>query len=215
VNLAAVPFLTVKPQSGIWHRAVDAYYLPSAISTAHTPVIPTRFYDPGSALAPFASLYLSDDRMVSLFEAQALFGSPMTPGGTVSAPKGNWVSLSVTVSLAKVVDLSDVVAQTLLGTSVQELTGDWQGYRQRAPTTPVSAPVGAAPTQLLGEAIQRDARALEGLLTVSARISHHRNLVIFPGNMDAASSVAYDWRDVTGAHRFEITRANPSGIQLF
>jgi hypothetical protein len=170
VNLAAVSLLASHPENRPWYRVVGTGYLLNAIATAHTVVVPSRFYDPITAYPQFSSLYLSDSPLVAMFEAQALFGSPTTPGKAVPAPAGGWVVLTVRVQLEAVVDLSDVASQALLDASVQELTGDWQGYRQRSLVTNVAGPIGTAPTQSLGEAIYRDARDLEALLTVSAKV---------------------------------------------
>jgi len=149
-----------------------------------------------------------------MFEAQALFGSPTTPGGAIAAPAGAWVVLTVRVQLEAVADLSDVASQALLDCSVQELTGDWRGYRQRSTTTNVSNPVGTAPTQALGEAIHQDPRDLEGLLTVSAKVPYNRNLVAFPGHLRSSSFVEYEWTDAAGASRaYRIDQSNPDGVQ--
>lgn len=106
--------------------------------------------------------------------------------------------MTVRLQLDAVIDLTDVASQALLDVSVQELTGDWRGYRYRSPTTNVSAPSGSAPTQALGEAIHRDPRGLEGLLTVSAKVPYDRNLIAFPGHLRARSFVEYEWTDAAG-----------------
>jgi hypothetical protein len=84
-----------------------------------------------------------------MFEAGALFGLPTTPGGAIRAPAGAWVTLTVHVQLDAIVDLSELSAQALLDLSVQELTGDWSGYRNRSTATNVSIPIGTAPTRHL------------------------------------------------------------------
>jgi RES domain-containing protein len=214
VNLAAVSLLGERPENRIWYRATSAHYLPAAISTAHTPIVPSRFYDPNSASPQFPTLYLAEDALVAMFEAQALFGSPTTPGGYVSAPVGAWTVLTVIVRLDAVVDLSDVASQAVLDAGVQELTGDWRGFGLRSPVTAVTAPTGTAPTQSLGEAIHRDPRGLEGLITVSAKVPYHRNLIVFPDQLRATSFVEYDWTDSNGAHKFRIDQSNPHGTKL-
>lgn len=214
MNLAAVSLLSDHPETRTWYRAVGARYLTSAIATAHTVAVPSRFYDPITAYPQFASLYVSDSSLVAMFEAQALFGSPTTPGGSIPAPAGAWTVLTVRVELDAVVDLSDIVSQALLDASVQELTGDWRGFRQRSSATNVSNPTGTAPTQLLGEATHRDPRALEGLLTVSAKVPYNRNLIAFPDHLRSRSFIEYEWTDSAGInHAFRIDRGNPSGVQ--
>ncbi len=120
VNLTAVALLTDHPENRPWYRVVGTRYLGSAIATAHTVAVPSRFYDPTTAYPQFSSLYVSDNSLVAMFEAQALFGSPTTPGGSVPAPAGAWTVLTVRVQLDAVVDLSDMASQALLDASVQE-----------------------------------------------------------------------------------------------
>jgi hypothetical protein len=214
VNLAAVSLLTDHPENRAWYRVVGTRYLASPIATAHTVAVPSRFYDPITAYPQFSSLYVSDSSLVAMFEAQALFGSPTTPGGTIPAPAGGWIVLTVRVQLDAVIDLSDTTSQALLDASVQELTGDWPGYRQRSATTNVTNPTGRAPTQNLGEAIHQDPRNIEGLLTVSAKVPYNRNLVVYPDHLRASSSVRYEWTDAGGVDReYRIDRANPNGVQ--
>lgn len=178
-------------------------------------MVPSRFYDPATVRTKFSSLYVSDNPMVAMFEVQALFGSPSTPGGIIPAPAGRaWVILTVQLRLSAVVDLTDIAEQMRVDTNVQELTGDWRGYAQRSSITPVSLPVGTAPTQGLGDAIFRDPRDIEGLLTVSAKVPYHRNLVAFPAHLRSSSFIQYDWSDAGGSHSYRIDQANPDGVQI-
>lgn len=215
MNLAAVSLLSDHPENRTWYRAADARYLTAAIATAHTAVTPSRFYDPFSANPQFSTLYLSDSSLVAMFEAQALFGSPTAPGGHAPAPAGSWIVLTVRVQLDAVVDLSDLASQAHLDLSVQELTGDWRGYRNRSTRTSVSVPVGTAPTQALGEAIHRDPRRLEGLLTVSAKVPYNQNLIAFPDHFRGRSFVEYRWTDAVGTQQvYRIDQGNPNGVLL-
>lgn len=214
MNLAAVSLLTDHPENRTWYRVVGTRYLTSAVATAHTIAVPSRFYDSNTAFPQFTSLYISDSSLVAMFEAQAPFGSPITPGGSVPAPAGAWTVLTVRLQLDAVVDLSDVGSQALLDTNVQELTGDWRGYRQRSTATNVSQPTGTAPTQALGETVHRDPRGLEGLLTVSAKVPYNQKLVAFPGHLRSRSFVEYEWTDAAGVNRaYRIDQANPNGVQ--
>jgi RES domain-containing protein len=213
VNLAAVSLLAAHRETRTWYRVVGTRYVASAIATGHTVVVPSRFYDPTTAYPQFASLYVSDSALVAMFEAQALFGSPTTPGGTVSPPAGSWTVVTVRLQLDAVVDLSDVASQALLDVSVQELSGDWRGYRQRSAATNVPNPTGTAPTQALGEAIHRDPRDLEGLLTVSAKVPYNRNLVVFPDRLRTTSYIEYEWQDGSVTHAFRIDQSDPNGRQ--
>lgn len=212
MNLAAVALLPSQPQTGTWYRVAGTRWISRAIATAHTMVTPSRFHDPLSASPQFRTLYLSDNSLVALFEAGALLGTPMRPGGPVPAPKGHWTVLTVMVQLNAILDLSALAPQATLDVTVQELTGDWEGYRQRSSMTNVVAPTGTAPTQLLGEAIYRDTRSLEGFLTVSAKVAMNQNLVVFPDRLGPNSFVEYEWTDEYGHQRkYRVDQGDPNG----
>lgn len=211
MNLAAVALLTTRPETGTWYRVAGTAWLRSAIATAHTLTTSSRFYDPYTASPQFRTLYLTDSSLVAMFEASALFGSPAMPGGPIPAPRGSWTILTVSVRLSAIVDLSEVAAQALLNASVQELTGDWPGYRLRSATTNVTAPIGAAPTQMLGEAIHQDPRGLEGFRFVSAKVPTNRNLVVFPDQLQPGSFVEYTWEEARGSRRYRVDHDHPNG----
>lgn len=201
MNLGAVATLPLAPETRTWFRAVDLQFLPTALQTTHTPRVFSR-YSPGPlGQPPFEILYLAENQLVALFEVQALFGAPTRPGGLVPNPARNWVTLSVKVQLSAVADLMQVLAQQVLQTSAQELTGDWQGYQLRGPGMSVSQPVGLAPTQELGEALKRDVRQIEGFRAVSAKLPYHQILGVFPQNLRPGSSVRFTYRDSSGADR--------------
>ncbi len=82
-----------------------------------------------------------------MFEAQALFGSPLSPGGIVPHPTASFVTLAIQVQLAVVVDMTNPAEAMAVDTNAQELTGDWRGYQQRGAATSVTSPTGKAPTQ--------------------------------------------------------------------
>src|SRR5439155_2275424 len=124
---------------------------------------------------PFEILYFGENPFVADFEVGAPLGSPWTPGSLVPNPRGTWVSLNVTVNLQSLIDVTSVSEQNLLESNVQELTGDWLGYRFRSLFTPVTAPTGKAETQRLGSALFRR-EDCEGFLFTSARVSCYQNL---------------------------------------
>jgi hypothetical protein len=138
-----------------------------------------------------------------LFEVQALLGSPMSPGGVVPHPRRAWTILNVTVQLQSVAELTDVGVQSTLATTAQELTGDWRGYHYRSPHTPIPLPVVPAPTQELGAALHN--ANLEGFLTISAKLSDQKSLVIFPQNMRRGSFVDFS-HPTLGSHRINGSR---------
>jgi len=153
-------------------------YAALPLASTHTKAAPTRFNE---GRGVFATLYLAQDQLVALFEVQALFGSPYTTW--LAVPGRNWAILNVSVVLQSVVDLTLAAPQAALGTTAQELTGDWRGYRLRSAITPVSQPAGVpAPTQELGAALY-SVPLLEAFVTVSAKIPTHKTLVVFPDKL--------------------------------
>ena len=110
---------------GTWYRAVDPHFLASALSATHTARITSRFSPATPARPGFQILYLAENPLVTLFEAQALFGSLSTPGGVVPHPSRPLVTLPISLELTEVVDCTDPVTAERLETNAQELTGDW------------------------------------------------------------------------------------------
>jgi len=109
-------------------------------------------------------------------------------GQFLSHPKRAWILLNVQVTLQNVVDLTVLAVQKKLQTSAQELTGDWLGYLERGLATPISEPIGPAPTQQLGAALYAIPH-LEGFRTLSAHVPTHHNLVVFPDKLLLGSSI--------------------------
>jgi RES domain-containing protein len=189
VNLAACAGLPPAPLTGTWFRAIQPQHWSTSLQTAQTRTTRGRFNSGTAANPGFEVLYLAENPMVALFEAQALFGS-LLPGGLVAHPRQAWITINVDVVLQAVADLTDVAAQNALQTSAQELTGDWDGYEQRTPLTSVTGPTGQAPTQALGAALFA-VPALEGFQVVSAKLPYHRNLVVFPQKLRTGSQVRF------------------------
>jgi len=193
VRLPPAPDLSERAESGTWFRAIQLRFWDPAnpLGTRHTKTAPTRF-NPGSHPKPgrigFEILYLAENHLVAALEVQALLGSP--PGLLVPNPFAAWVFIPVLTNLQRVADLTDVGEQSKLDTTVQELTGDWRGYDLRgAALASVPAPVGDAPTQLLGEHLFQD--DWEGFRAVSARVPNSQILAIFPDNLLAGSWVEF------------------------
>jgi hypothetical protein len=190
VNLAACPSLTLVPETRTWYRATELRFVSVPINTAHTKAVTSRFSAGLSASTPFEILYLGDNPLVAQFELEFLWGSPLSPGGVLPSPR-SCVIVNVTVQLQWVVDLTMVSEQTLLETTVQELTGDWRGYHLRAsPLAAVRDPVGTAPTQDLGEALFATP-GIEGFRAVSAKLPYHTNLAVFPEKMYVGSRLEF------------------------
>jgi RES domain-containing protein len=131
--LAPLPPLPTVAVASDWYRAVRPIHVPTALATAHTVWVPGR-YNAGRPGRPgFPILYLAEDPITPLHEVGALVGSPLPGGVVLPVPGAVWTVVQVRVSLATVVDLTDPAVLSLLGTSVQELTGDWRGYAHRPP----------------------------------------------------------------------------------
>jgi hypothetical protein len=205
VNLSGCGLLTAAAEAGVWYRTIEPQYWPTALQTSQTVLSSSRF-NPGPLLNPlFETLYLAEDLQVALFEVEALLGFPTHPGGVFPQPRLAWTILNVQVQLQRVADLTAVAAQTLLATTAQELTGDWEGYQLRSTRTSVSEPVGLAPTQELGAALS-SVPNLEGFRTPSARVPYARNLVVFPQKLLPGSRVVFS-HPTLGAHSIN----GPSG----
>ena len=142
--------------------------------------------------SPFEILYLSENVHVCLLEIEALLGSPRS--GFVSRPRTSLTAIAVQVSLQQIVDLTSVTEQKRLGVTAQELTGDWDGYEKRNPSSSVPQPTGTAPTQDLGEALFNTPN-VEGFRTVSAKVPDQMNLIVFPQRLLKGSWVRHTTSD--------------------
>jgi hypothetical protein len=190
VNLAVVGGLPRTPENRVWYRLIDLSYLKTALRSTHTKKTPARF-NPGPLLIPssqFASLSLADDLITAQFEAGATLGS-YKAGHYISHPNLSFVTLNVQVILREVIDLTDLNIQNALGTNVQELTGDWEGFQIRSNRTSVPLPTGIAPTQELGRALF--ATGVEGFRAVSAKVPYQKILVVFTDNLQSGSSLVF------------------------
>jgi RES domain-containing protein len=198
MNLAAVAGLASRSITAVWYRAVDPRYLPTALNYSHTRLFASRYYEGRSAATPFDIVYLAENPLVALFEAEALFGSPLIPGGLIANPARSWLTINADLQITRVADLTNVSdSQMPLLTSAQELTGDWKGYRQRSASTGVSTPVGVAPTQELGATLHSSG-LFEGFLTISAKMPYQRVLGLFPERLTKGSFVRYTYVDSAG-----------------
>ena len=102
-----------------------------------------------------------------------------------------------------VIDFGEPVSRAAIDTTIQELTGDWNGYRIRRLSASPSLPIGGlrthAPTQELGAwfatHLTRDYR---GFLSPSARNPLVQNLVLFYDHLPNGSVI------VTGRSRVTV-----------
>ncbi len=189
-------------ESGTWVRAIQLKFWSAAdpLHTFHTRHHATR-YNPGrkgrlhqsmptGALPGFETLYLAENHQVAAFEVGSLLGSPYTPGAVIASPRSAWVYIGVQANLQSVADLALIAEQEKVQTTVQELTGDWRGYDLRGYTSSVSAPIGLAETQQLGESLYQ--AGWEGFRTVSVRVPDSRTLVVFPDNLQQGSWLRFE-----------------------
>ena len=192
MNLSAVAALPVRPIASVWYRAVRPQHIPQSLCSSHTRFYASRYYQgPTAAVEPFEILYLAENPVVAQFEVEALFGSPLIPGGVVPNPASSWLILNAQVQLTKVADLTDVaLAHSPLATTAQELTGDWRAYGQRLPR-------GVAPTQTLGAALYASG-SFEGFLTISPKLPYQQVLGVFPKLIANGNFVRYRYQDSAG-----------------
>ena len=114
---------------------------------------------------------LAENATVALFEVQALLGSAFPGASHFPNPAGGpWTLVDVRVNLQAVVDFTRFASRKPIGTSVQEMTGDWRAYALRTPNRLRGGLHGSdVPTQALGRRLER-IRGIEGFLSYSARV---------------------------------------------
>jgi RES domain len=171
---------------------------PRRLLTAHTQQAP------GAALvvahccqssAQFQILYFAEDHQTALFEFGAMVGSPHIPGRAIPNPGVPSLVLNVQITLQQVFDLTQVrSAQVPLQTTDR--------YQSRSPMTSVTAPIGLAETQTLGEALFQT--GIEGFRSLSVKIPYARTLMVFPTNLRRGSSIVYI-DSGTVVHRIDAT----------
>jgi hypothetical protein len=182
VNLGACQKLERRLLTGLWYRAVDLDFLNSPVDIPHTKCTFSRCSPGPYGNPPFAILYFGETLQVTLFEFGAMLGDPYDLARWRNAP-GSFAAFHVNVVLQQVADLTVLSQQDLLQTTVEELTGDWKGYRFRGLAgATVSEPVGTAPTQDLGEALF-GVPGVEAFQAVSAKLATQRTLVVFPDKL--------------------------------
>jgi hypothetical protein len=177
VKLSACRRLTPQPINAVWFRAIAAKHWKTALKTDHTPQVTTRFSPGKAARTPFEILYLAENPLVALYEVGAIFGPPEC--AVPNPHQRKMVPIDVSVLLQSVADLTDPSQQTLLDTSIQELTGNWDTY-----------PPGEAPTQRLGEALYAT-KGVEGFMAISAKMPPNKTLIVFPQKLRKGSELVF------------------------
>ena len=183
------------PIVATWYRAVDPAFLATAISTKHTPTITTRF-SPGTKINPaFEILYLAENPLVAMFEAQALFGSPTKPGGVVPNPARGLVMMNISVQVSDTADLTHPGEAMVVSTNAQELTGDWLNFTNRSGGAPHA---GKAPTQEFGEKLF-GLGTFKGFVSFSAKLADYKILGVFTERLVPGSDeIKYSYHDGHG-----------------
>jgi hypothetical protein len=172
-----------RPLTGTWYRAVTPDYFADGLGFVHTVGVASRFNPGPFGRTRFAILYLAEDHPTALAETRATLPTGVPARPVVPNPVGGPMTIfPAVVSLGGVVDLCDPDNLDVVGTSVQEMTGDWVSYQVRRMIRP-------APTQELGAALFKTPR-VEAFLTYSARDPTRRNLIVFPTRLRPESSVA-------------------------
>ncbi len=199
MNVSACGGLPTTFEAGTWYRAARLHHLPTVLGTAHTAITSRRFNAGKLSDPQFEVLYLAESPLVALFEVEALLGSSTKPGGILPDPAHSWAIVNAKVKLKHIVDLTDdLMVQVALGTTAQELTGDWRGYELRNEDTSVPSPKGLAPTQLLGAALYEKSPLLQGFISISARVPYSRIICVFPRRLARGSFVKFEYTDAAG-----------------
>jgi len=179
---------------GPWSRAIGYRHLlgpppgqtgpPQPLWGGAAKVAGARFTPQGS----FDSIYLALDPITAFIEVSALI---LLPGGPVPVRSAPWVVITVDGVMNNLLDLTDPATQTTLGTTAEELAGNWA-------TTP------HPPTQLLGQ-LAYDSGHIAGLKYASAKHPGGMNFVIFPDRISRASGSYLEVYDPHGniAQRLE------------
>ena len=161
-----------------WVRAVKRKYASDPLwwdrSSSAQPSGPTHDSRFKAETGTFPVLYFAWDENTALLETRAIRGKPDRSKDSVSG----WRTFEIDVRLDRVADLRGRKERRKVETTVQELTGDWGGYRYRTAASQIST-VAPAPTQRLGAALYSNTPC-QGFLTPSARNPLYPNLVVFP-----------------------------------
>jgi hypothetical protein len=187
MKLAACRRLRLQPINATWYRAISTEHWKSALSTAHTSGVTTRFNPGKAAETPFEILYLAENQIVALYEVGAIFGPPER---AIADPhRTKMMPIGVAVRLHSVADLTDPGQQRLPDISPQELTGVWDAF-----------PPGEVPTQRLGAALYAT-DGIEGFLAVSAKRPQCKTLIVFPQKLHEGSELVFSDTITGRTHR--------------
>lgn len=153
------------------YRVFKPKYMFAPLSTDGAYKNGGRYNPPGE----FDVLYLAEDPITALAEARVL----VDPTGQMLHRPDSRVILAVKYRLEAVLDLADPSNLSALGTSTQELTGDWEGYELAGQ---------AAPTQELGMAAYQSGQ-FQALRYPSAQNRQRFNFAVFRDRLQDPSQV--------------------------
>lgn len=139
--------VTPRTMHGTFSRCVGYHHVVARPGGTPSAASPQPIWGMGSRIAggrftprgTFETVYLAEDPITALAEVALVIRHSHAPRATFRTPP--WVHVAVSGVLGSVLDLTESNVQAVLGTSRQELTGEWR-YTQ--------AQDGEAPTQALG-----------------------------------------------------------------
>ena len=169
---------TIVLPTGTWYRAVPSSHSRTPLGSSRSI---SRFC---STSSDYDAIYLAADRITALLEVQALVRS-LHARLPISVIPNAYIVFPISVGGIQVIDFGDPADRAVVGTSTQELTGDWRAYPAReldGETPIVRSQVFSAPTQDLGAALA-DAREVSGFLSPSAHNAKQSNLIVFPNKV--------------------------------
>lgn len=189
--LPTLPRISIQ---GPWSRAVGFHLLQGPPPGA-PPLSPPQPLWPngpprhGARFTPrggFESAYLASDLVTALTEVGAVIQHPNAPPFNIATIP--WTIIAVKGALTNIVDLTDTAIQNALGTSRQELTGDW-AYDQSQGLTP--------PTHVLGVAAHQSGVIL-GLKYPSSKNAAGTCVVVFTDRFQTNPSAYLEVYDPYG-----------------
>ncbi|MBW4619127.1 MAG: RES family NAD+ phosphorylase [Cyanosarcina radialis HA8281-LM2] len=155
---------------GLVFRVVHIRHLNTCLSSIGSLRFGGRYNQPQA----FESLYLADNPVTALLEVEALFKASTQLQCILKPPQ---LLISIEYKSSAVLDLTELNHQQILGTNLQELTGNWRL---------MNALGRVAPTQVLGEAVY-NLQNVEAMKVPSARDPNVYNLVVFPDRLAGSS----------------------------
>jgi hypothetical protein len=180
MTVSGCAWLTLRPLTGYWYRAVSLKHWDSRLSSDQSRITRSRFSS-GTASTPlYRIIYLGETHQVAIHEVRALLGDPSAP---IANSRGSWAILSLNVVLDQIVDLSESSEQRLIATNQSELTGNWRNHP------------GVPPTHELGHALY-SLPGLEGFLYKSSLLDA-LCLAVFPDKLGPRSSIIFE-NEITG-----------------